>query len=91
MLKVEGKNKKGDVKLFALSTCVWCRKTRNLLDENQVEYEYVYIDQLLDSERETTLNEMHKLASDEAFPTIYINGEVVVGFKEEEIKKALGL
>ena len=91
MLKVEGKNKKGDVKLFALSTCVWCRKTRNLLDENQVEYEYVYIDQLLGGERETTLNEMHKLASDEAFPTIYINGEVIVGFKEEEIKKALGL
>ena len=91
MLKVEGKNKKGDVKLFALSTCVWCRKTRNLLDENQVEYEYVYIDQLLGGERETTLKEMHKLASDETFPTIYINGGVIVGFKEKEIKKALGL
>jgi glutaredoxin len=56
-----------------------------------VEYEYVYVDQLLGGERETTLNELHKLASEEAFPTIYINGEVIQGFKEEEIKRALDL
>ena len=91
MLKVEGKNKKGDIRLFALSTCVWCRKTRNLLDENQVEYEYVYIDQLLGNEQRTALNELHNLSTGEAFPTIYINGEVIIGFKEKEIKKALGL
>jgi hypothetical protein len=34
---------------------------------------------------------LHKLASEEAFPTIYINGEVIQGFKEEEIKRALDL
>ncbi|MCL5985363.1 MAG: glutaredoxin family protein [Actinobacteria bacterium] len=91
MLKVEGKNKKGDVKLFALSTCVWCSKTRNLLDENKIEYEYIYLDQLHGSERETALKDMHRLSSGESFPTIYINGEVIVGFKEEEIKRALNL
>jgi glutaredoxin len=91
MLKVEGRYKKGDVRLFALSTCIWCRKTRNLLDENQVEYEYAYVDQLLGDEREAALKEMHKLASEEAFPTIYINGEIIQGFREEEIKRALDL
>jgi len=91
MVKIEGRNNKGKVRLFALSTCIWCQKTRNLLDENQVGYEYIYVDQLSDSERKTVLDEIQKLVSQVAFPTIDINGEVIQGFKEEEIRKALNL
>ncbi|MFQ5905703.1 MAG: glutaredoxin family protein [bacterium] len=42
---VEGK-KKGDVLLYALSTCGWCRKTKRLLEKLRVEYDYVYVDLL---------------------------------------------
>ena len=42
---VEGADK-GDVLLYALSTCHWCKKTRALLDELGVKYRYVYIDNL---------------------------------------------
>ena len=42
---VPGKNM-GDLKLFALSTCPWCRKTKQLLDELGVEYNFVDVDLL---------------------------------------------
>lgn len=46
--QVTGK-KKGDVLLYALSTCGWCRKTKDLLGDLGVEYRYIDVD-LLDSE-----------------------------------------
>ena len=38
------------VKGYFISTCGWCRKTKRLLDENDVDYEYEYIDLLSGSE-----------------------------------------
>ena len=40
---VKGKNK-GDVKLYALSTCVWCGKTKDLLNELGIEFKFIYVD-----------------------------------------------
>ena len=40
---VEGENK-GKILLYALSTCGWCRKTRQLLDDLGVAYDYIYVD-----------------------------------------------
>ena len=42
--KVSGKNNKHKVFLYALSTCVWCKLTKQFLNENNVEYEYVDVD-----------------------------------------------
>jgi glutaredoxin-related protein len=38
--------KRRNIKLYALSTCIWCRKTKEFLDKSGVEYEYVYVDEL---------------------------------------------
>ncbi|HII75790.1 MAG TPA: glutaredoxin family protein, partial [Methanolinea sp.] len=34
-------SKRGELILYALSTCGWCAKTRKLLDDLGVEYSYV--------------------------------------------------
>ena len=39
--KVSGKNNKHKVFLYALSTCVWCKMTKQYLNDNNIEYEYV--------------------------------------------------
>ena len=39
---VKGENK-GKIMLYALSTCVWCKKTRELLDDLGVEYYFIYV------------------------------------------------
>ena len=42
---VPGRNA-GKVMLYALSTCVWCNKTKKLLNELGVEYDYTDVDLL---------------------------------------------
>jgi glutaredoxin-like protein NrdH len=90
MEHVEGKNK-GDVVLYALSTCGWCKKTRMLLEELGVEYNYVYVDLTEGEERTSVMNDVGKWNPQLSFPTVVINKEdVIVGFKEDEIKEKLG-
>lgn len=82
---------KGRIMLFALSTCVWCRKTRALLDQLGVAYEYVYVDLLAGAERDRVLAEMARWNPQESFPTLVIDDErAILGFKEGEIREALG-
>ncbi len=87
--KVKGKNK-GKIMLYALSTCVWCKKTRKFLDGLGVEYNYVYVDQLEEDDRNKTIEEIEKWNPRCSFPTLVFNDEkCVVGYKEDEIKEAL--
>ncbi len=79
------------VKLYSLSTCSHCRATKKYLDECKVQYEFTDVDLLDKSERKGVLEEIKKLNPHCSFPTIIIGGKVIVGFKEDEIKEALGL
>jgi glutaredoxin-like protein NrdH len=80
------------VKLYALSTCGWCKKTKELLDTNGVEYDLVYVDLLDGDEKETTLAEVRKWNPRASFPTVVVNAsESVAGFKEERLRELLGI
>jgi glutaredoxin len=86
---VKGENK-GKIMLYALSTCGWCRKTKELLDELGAEYDFVFVDQLEGEDRDNTMNEVRKWNPRCSFPTLVINNEIVIpGFKEDEIREAL--
>ena len=86
---VPGKNK-GNIMLFALSTCGWCKKTKALLNELGVEYHYVDVDQLKGAEQESVIDEMGKYNPATNFPTMVLgSGKVIIGFKEDDIRKAL--
>lgn len=86
---VDGKDK-GSIRLFALSTCVWCRKTKRLLDSLEVAYDYVYTDLLSSNERNEVLDEVEKWNPRVSFPTMVINNEkAIVGFKENQIREAI--
>jgi len=86
---VDGKDK-GSIRLFALSTCVWCRKTKRLLDSLAVAYDYVYTDLLSSNERNEVLDEVEKWNPRVSFPTIVINNEkAIVCFKENQIRESI--
>lgn len=88
-VKVAGANK-GDILLFALSTCVWCAKTKKLLDDMGVAYTYEYVDLLVGKEREAAVKEITGWNPSSSFPTLVINNEKsIVGFKEDEIRAML--
>jgi len=79
------------VKIYTLSTCSHCKATKKLLDECAVKYEFTDVDLLTGEEQRVILEEVKKLNLRCTFPTIIIGDEVIVGYQEEEIKKALGL
>jgi len=79
------------VRLFALSTCPYCRMTRAYLDENDVEYDLVEVDHLDGDERQTAIAEVKNLSGGTSFPVVVIDEEVVVGFNKKLLKERLGL
>ena len=90
MVHVKGKNK-GKVVLYALSTCVWCKKTKKLLTELGVAFSYVYVDLLKGDEKEKVLEEMSRYNSFRSFPTLVIDDQMsIVGYQERKIREVLG-
>ncbi len=77
------------IKLYALSTCIHCRNTKDFLKECGVQYECVDVDKLTGEERERALEEVKKFNPDLTFPTLVIEDEVIVGFRKEKIKEVL--
>ncbi len=81
----------GKVLLYSLSTCIHCKATKKLLDECTVHYEFTDVDLLDQDERQALLEDVRKFNPKCSFPTIIIGDLVIVGYKEEEIKRALGV
>ena len=86
---VSGKDT-GGVMLFALSTCGWCAKTRKLLEDMGVAYDYEYVDLLQREEKNKVMKVVEKWNPSCSFPTlVFKNKQCIVGFKEDDIRKAL--
>jgi len=86
---VKGMRKKGDVILYALSTCGWCAKTKELLTNLGVEFSYVYVDLLPRGEMERAFEAVKRFNPAGSFPTVVIDGrKIIVGFREEQLREA---
>ena len=79
------------VKIFSLSTCSHCKSTKKFLNYCTIIFEFVDVDLLDGEERKAILEDVKKFNPKCSFPTIVIGDTVIVGYKEEEIKEALGL
>ena len=89
--QVDGTDK-AKILLYALSTCVWCKKTKEFLNKLGVKYSYIFVDLLDEDDKDKAIEEIKKWNPSCSFPTIVINDkECVVGYKEDKIKEALGL
>ncbi len=87
--KVAGVDR-GRVLLFALSTCVWCRMTKRLLNDLGVAYEYIDVDRLDRGVRREALHELRRWNPKLSYPTLVVGErKAIVGLREEEIRKAL--
>jgi glutaredoxin len=79
------------IKLYTISTCGHCKDTKRFLDDCNAQYEFTDLDLLNKEERQDILEELKQWNPRCSVPTILIGDQVIVGFKEEEIKEALGL
>lgn len=81
--------KKGEILLYALSTCVWCRKVKDLLNSMKVEYDYIDVDAVPLEEKQPVMDEVKIHNPQCSFPTLVVNNKCIVGYKEDRIKEAL--
>jgi glutaredoxin-like protein NrdH len=89
---VPGTKNEHPVKFYGLSTCVWCKRTRKFLEEQEIQFEYVYIDKLKGKEREEAIEQVRCWNPAVSFPTVVIgDDQCVIGYKPEKIKETLGL
>ncbi len=87
---VKGEKEGHELVLFALSTCGWCRKARNFLDENKLTYRYVYVDLLEGDAQREVFEEVKRHNPRKTFPTLVVDGEeVIAGFNEDRYREAL--
>ncbi|MGD0159707.1 MAG: glutaredoxin family protein [Candidatus Bathyarchaeia archaeon] len=91
-IRVNGNNKTHKVLIYAISTCAWCKMTKEFLKENDIEYEYVDVDLANDEDHEKIRNEITRLGGSPTYPTIIVDGKTVVtGFRKDKIKEALDI
>jgi len=55
---VSGSHDERRVVFYGLSTCGWCRRTRRLLEDLDVAFDFVYVDLLQGQEREEALEQV---------------------------------
>lgn len=70
---VDGKSQ-GEIMLYALSTCGWCKKAKEILNKSGVAYDYINVDELSDAEAtEIEEKEVKKWNPAATYPTLVIN------------------
>ncbi len=78
------------VRMYSLSTCSHCKATKKLLNDCEVSFDFTDVDLLEGEERQAVLEAVRKINPRCSFPTTIIGDTVIVGYKEDEIKEALG-
>ncbi len=72
------------VKVYSTQNCPWCKKAKEFLAKNNVQY-----DDLNVAENEEARNEMLTKSGQMGVPVLDINGNIIIGYDVEEMKKVL--
>jgi glutaredoxin len=65
--------------------------TKEFLNDNKVDFEYVDVDLLTGDKRTEVLREVFRLTGAYSFPVVVVGDSVVVGFNKEKLQKVLEL
>ena len=91
-MKVPGKNRKHNVVLYALSTCMWCQLTKKFLKDSGVAYEYIDIDLCSDDDKKKIMKDILSKGGRPAYPVVIVDdGTPIIGYHEDKLREALKL
>ena len=90
--KVSGQKSQHKVVLYTLSTCAWCKMTKQFLKDVNIEYEYVNVDLCEEDDKQKIRQHIRSKGGPLSYPTIIIDDNVLVtGFRKDKLKEALGI
>ncbi len=91
--EVPGESGGHELKLFALSTCGFCKRAIAFLNDQRVGYSFVYVDKLPIGEKKRVKDEFYKrFMTRMLYPAMVIDGQdTLIGFTEDTWKRNLGV
>ena len=79
------------VRIFTLSTCVHCQALKDMLAQHAITFECTDIDLMPKEQRRQFLKEIVVYNPQKTFPIVIVNGKAIVGYRQDLIKRELGL
>jgi len=90
--KIPGKKNQHKVVLYALSTCAWCKMTKQFLKDNDIEYKYVDVDLCEEEDKQKIRQHIQSKGGSLSYPTTIVDDNfVITGFRKDKLKEALGI
>lgn len=72
------------VVIYTTPTCIWCKKTKEFFKENKINFKEIDV-----SSNQKAAKEMIEKSGQSGVPVINVDGKIIIGFNESELKKAL--
>jgi glutaredoxin len=78
------------VLMYTLSTCPWCRKTKQFFTERHIPFDYIDYDLADEPTQKGILDELDA-AGASGFPFVKIGDHIVEGYRPDRYAELLGL
>ena len=76
--------------MYALSTCMWCKRAKRFLSNHQIEYEYIDVDLISQEDREHVERDIIDRGGQLLFPTLIVdNNMILTNPREEKLRQVL--
>jgi glutaredoxin len=77
------------VLMYTLSTCPWCRKTKQFFKDKNIPFDFVDYDVVSDEEQDRIVADMRKHTSHISFPYVVIDDKVVQGYNPDKYEELI--
>jgi glutaredoxin len=79
------------IKVYALSTCPWCRKAKQFFKDHHIAVEEIDFDLCDPEKQEEGLAEMKRYGAGDSFPFVLIGDDPVQGYNPDTYCELLGI
>jgi glutaredoxin-like protein NrdH len=83
-VKVSGSRQKHTVLMYAISTCIWCKRAKRFLSTHQIEYEYIDVDLISQEDLQHVERDIMDREGQLLFPTIIVDDQMILTNPQEE-------
>ncbi len=77
---------KHDVTVYMAEWCPWCHRAMEWMKENKISFKSIDVEK-----NPKAAQDMVKKSGQTGIPVIDIDGQIIIGFNVEALKKALGM
>ena len=88
--KVEGKEI-CDIKVYALSTCIWCKKAKTFLESNNIAYSFIFVDLQPKEDQDKIEDMLEEHTSIISYPIIISDKcDPIIGYNKDKLEELIG-